>query len=179
MQKHLFSFGHGYTAQALSRALPKADWAITGTTRKPEKQEQMRQGNVTPLLWDSPDIDAALARADAVLISAGPEAQGDPVLGRFSSFFKKQGPKLDWLGYLSTTGVYGDHAGNWVDETTPLTPSTRRGKLRLNAEQAWRAIPDLPFGSSIAPALYHTMCVTTGTLWFGITKTSIPFFKVN
>ena len=115
MQKHLFSFGHGYTAQALSRALPKTDWAITGTTRKPEKQEQMRQDNVTPLLWDSPDIDAALARADAVLISAGPEAQGDPVLGRFSSFFKKQGPKLDWLGYLSTTGVYGDHAGNWVD----------------------------------------------------------------
>ena len=138
MQKHLFSFGHGYTAQALSRALPKTDWAITGTTRKPEKQEQMRQGNVTPLLWDSPDIDAALARADAVLISAGPEAQGDPVLGRFSTFFKKQGPKLDWLGYLSTTGVYGDHAGNWVDETTPLTPSTRRGKRRLNAEQAWR-----------------------------------------
>ena len=63
MQKHLFSFGHGYTAQALSRALPKADWAITGTTRKPEKQEQMRQNNVTPLLWDSPDIDAALAWA--------------------------------------------------------------------------------------------------------------------
>ena len=144
MQKHLFSFGHGYTAQALSRVLPKADWAITGTTRKPEKQEQMRQDNVTPLLWDSPDIDAALARADAVLISAGPDAQGDPVLRRFSSFFKKEEPKLDWLGYLSTTGVYGDHAGNWVDETTPLTPSTRRGKLRLNAEQAWRAIPDLP-----------------------------------
>ncbi len=52
--------------------------------------------------------------------------------------------QLDWVGYLSTTGVYGDHGGGWVDEDTPLTPGTRRGAMRLAAEDAWRAIPDLP-----------------------------------
>ena len=96
MQKHLFSFGHGYTAQALSRVLPKADWAITGTTRKPEKLEQMRQNNVTSLLWDSPDIDAALAHADAVLISAGPDTQGIRFWAGFRLSLNNK--VINWIG---------------------------------------------------------------------------------
>ena len=47
---------------------------------------------------------------------------------------------MKWLGYLSTTGVYGNHDGGWVDEDTPLTPSTRRGKLRVATEAAWQAL---------------------------------------
>lgn len=53
-------------------------------------------------------------------------------------------PRLKWAGYLSTTGVYGNHDGGWVDESTPLTPSTRRGKWRVAAEAEWQAIPGLP-----------------------------------
>ncbi|MEM6375054.1 MAG: SDR family oxidoreductase, partial [Pseudomonadota bacterium] len=52
--------------------------------------------------------------------------------------------QLEWAGYLSTTGVYGDHKGAWVDESTPLNPATFRGQLRVDAEAAWAAIPDLP-----------------------------------
>jgi nucleoside-diphosphate-sugar epimerase len=55
-----------------------------------------------------------------------------------------QASRLDWLGYLSTTGVYGDARGDWVDESAPLTPATERGRRRVNAEASWSAIPDLP-----------------------------------
>ncbi len=47
-------------------------------------------------------------------------------------------PNLRWIGYLSTTAVYGDHGGGWVDETTPLTPATKRGEWRVAAERAWQ-----------------------------------------
>ena len=53
-------------------------------------------------------------------------------------------PRFDWAGYLSTTGVYGDRGGDWVDEGSDLTPATRRGRRRVEAEAAWRAIPGLP-----------------------------------
>jgi nucleoside-diphosphate-sugar epimerase len=57
---------------------------------------------------------------------------------------KALAPRLEWAGYLSTTGVYGDHQGDWVDETTALTPATKRGQLRVSAEAEWQSIPNLP-----------------------------------
>jgi nucleoside-diphosphate-sugar epimerase len=85
-----------------------------------------------------------LAEATHLLISAGPGEGGDPVLAELQSRIARAAPHLDWAGYLSTTGVYGDHDGGWVDEQTPLDPGTRRGKLRQEAEAAWQAIPNLP-----------------------------------
>lgn len=102
----------------------------------------MRAEGVIPVDWA--DLPAALAEASHLLISAGPTADGDPFLGDFRDEVVAQAQRLDWVGYLSTTGVYGDHQGGWVTEDTPLTPSTRRGQWRFAAETDWRAISDLP-----------------------------------
>lgn len=136
---HLLSFGHGYSAQALTRILPEG-WQVTGTTRNVEKAEALRQSGVDPIIWPGADLSAALAKATHLLISAGPSQHGDPVLAALREEIAEIAPRLDWVGYLSTTGVYGDHAGGWVDEQTPLAPSTKRGQLRVEAEAAWQKL---------------------------------------
>lgn len=140
----LFSFGHGYSAQALSRLLLPRGWRVIGTTRSMEKAEALRKTGVRPVLFPSVDSPHALYDATHLLISAGPTEAGDPVLNEVRDHIITLAPRLEWVGYLSTTGVYGDHDGGWVDEKTPLTPSTRRGKWRKAAEEDWASIPDLP-----------------------------------
>lgn len=144
MGKTLLSFGHGYSARALARRLVPQGWTVLGTTRNPDKARTLKAEGVTPILWPDGDLRGALSKASHVLCSAGPEADGDPVLALLRDQIARAAPRLEWVGYLSTTGVYGDHEGGWVDEDTPLTPSTRRGQMRLEAEQAWQAIPGLP-----------------------------------
>lgn len=144
MTKTLLSFGHGFTARALAARLLPQGWTIIGTTRNPDKAEALRREGITPALWPDEDLGPALASATHLLISAGPDAAGDPVLTRYRDVIAQTAPRLDWVGYLSTTGVYGDHAGGWVDEATALTPATKRGQMRVEAETAWQAIPDLP-----------------------------------
>ncbi len=144
MTKTLLSFGHGYSAQALARRLLPLGWVIYGTTRSVEKAQALRETGVTPLIFPSDAVTDALSSATHILISAGPGEGGDPVLTAMADQISDKAGQLEWAGYLSTTGVYGDHQGGWVDETTPLTPSTRRGQWRKDAEEAWQAIPDLP-----------------------------------
>ena len=144
MEKILLSFGHGYVAQALARRLLPDGWTIYGTTRDASKIKDLQAQGVHPLLWGQDDIPAAIARATHILSSAAPDAQGDPVLVAFGREIAQAAPRLDWVGYLSTTGVYGDHDGGWVDESTPLAPSTKRGAARVQAEAEWAAIPHLP-----------------------------------
>ena len=134
----LLSFGHGYSAQALERLLLPLGWEIIGTTRSPEKAQAMEARGITARLFPGTDLSADLARATHILISAGPNETGDPVLTEARDAISKVAGSKTWLGYLSTTGVYGDHAGGWVDETTPLTPSTERGRARVKAEAAWQ-----------------------------------------
>ncbi len=136
----LFSFGHGYSARALSPLLKKEGWTIFGTTRSEEKALALQKEGIAPLVWPGSDIAQPLSEATHLLISAGPGADGDPVLASLATQISKIAPRLEWAGYLSTTGVYGDHQGGWVDETTPLTPSTKRGKLRVEAEAAWQGL---------------------------------------
>jgi nucleoside-diphosphate-sugar epimerase len=144
MAKTLLSFGHGYCAQALAARLIPEGWRIIGTTRSPDKAALIAETGVEPLVWPGTDISSALAGADALLISAAPGKEGDPVLAGARDAICAVAERLDWVGYLSTTGVYGDHAGGWVGEDTPLAPSTARGRARVEAEAAWRAIPGLP-----------------------------------
>ena len=134
----LLSFGHGYSAQALERLLLPLGCEIIGTTRSPEKAKEMEARGITGRLFPGTDLSADLARATHILISAGPNEAGDPVLTEARDAISKVAGSKTWLGYLSTTGVYGDHAGGWVDETTPLTPSTERGRARVKAEAAWQ-----------------------------------------
>lgn len=139
---HLLSLGHGYSAQWLARDLLAEGWTVTGTTRRPDKAAALREAGVEPLLWPG-DLAPALARATHVLISAAPGAQGDPFLAMAGEAIAASRP--DWVGYLSSTGVYGDHGGAWVDETTPPNAPEGHRDRRLMAERQWQALlPGLP-----------------------------------
>ena len=140
----LLSFGHGYSARALSRILLAQDWRVIGTTRNEDKAVGMMNDGIEPRIWPGTDMAPALNGATHLLISAAPDDAGDPVLAALHDEIAARAGQFEWVGYLSTTGVYGDHGGDWVDETTPLTPSTKRGIARVQAESAWAAIPDLP-----------------------------------
>ncbi|GGD20689.1 SDR family oxidoreductase [Sinisalibacter lacisalsi] len=142
MTKTLLSFGHGFSARALSRLLIPQGWRVIGTTRSPEKAEALRGKGVEPVIWPGADMAAPLAAATHLLLSAAPDDEGDPVLAVLRDEIAANADHLEWVGYLSTTGVYGDHAGGWVDERTPLTPATRRGHQRVKAEAQWQALAD-------------------------------------
>ena len=131
---HLLIFGFGYTAAALAARLPWS-WRITGTRRA----AQAATPRVTFLAYDGglPEAVAdAIAGASHVLVTAPPDEGGDPVL-RHAAGALAAAPHLAWLGYLSTTGVYGDHGGAWVDESTPTAPTGPRGGRRVTAEDGW------------------------------------------
>ena len=144
MTKHLLSFGHGFSARALTPLLLAQGFSIAGTTRSAEKAEALEATGICPLIWPGADIRAELERATHLLISAAPSADGDPVLNVLKDDITKHAPKLEWVGYLSTTGVYGDANGDWVDENSPLKPATKRGQMRVAAEADWRSISSLP-----------------------------------
>jgi nucleoside-diphosphate-sugar epimerase len=144
MEKTLLSIGHGFSARALAARLVPQGWRIVGTTRSPDKADAIADTGVEPVVWPGADLGALIAQFPNVLVSAGPDSAGDPVLNAVEDAVTRAAPDLRWVGYLSTTGVYGDHDGDWVDEDTSLTPSTKRGRARVTAEARWQAIPDLP-----------------------------------
>ncbi|WP_425044853.1 SDR family oxidoreductase [Primorskyibacter sp. S87] len=142
MAKTLFSFGHGYTATALSNQLKASGWRVIGTARTSDRANALKQAGVEPVLW--PEEVPDFSNVSHLLVSIAPDASGDPVLNELRDQIELLAPRLQWAGYLSTTAVYGDHAGGWVDENTPLTPASRRGAQRIEAESAWRQVPNLP-----------------------------------
>lgn len=138
MTKVLLAMGLGYSAAALSRRLLAQGWRVIGSTRSPEKAARLQAQGIEPLIWPGTPLDGALAEATHILLSIAPDAAGDPVIVAEADALRRARP--EWVGYLSTTGVYGDHDGGWVDETTPLTPGTARGRQRVLAEAQWRAL---------------------------------------
>ena len=131
----LLSIGHGYSAQALARRLLPEGWRIIGTSRTPEGVAALRATGIEACLW--PGEPLPLTEATHLLTSV-PPGKADPVLAAHGAEIASSG--LKWLGYLSTTAVYGHHNGDWVDETTPLAPSTERGAARARAEADWTAL---------------------------------------
>jgi nucleoside-diphosphate-sugar epimerase len=136
----LFCFGLGYSALALAAAVMAAGWRVSGTCRGAEKQVDLAARGIMAHRLDRErplaDPQAALAGATHVLSSVPPEAGGDPVLAHHGVDLARL-HRLRWVGYLSTTGVYGDRAGDWVDESSPLAPTGERGRRRVAVEQAW------------------------------------------
>ena len=129
----LLSIGHGYSARALGRRLAAEGWRIVGTSREPREEP-----GVEMRVWPGDDLGDAFAEATHVLSSVAPGSAGDPVLAGLGDDIARSGAA--WVGYLSTTGVYGDRGGGWVDEDSPLQPSTERGRRRVEAEAGWRAL---------------------------------------
>ena len=142
MTMHIFLFGAGYSARAFARlARDEAD-TIAGTTRSETKFGLLRAAGIKPLAFDgaavSPQIADELARATHIVVSAAPSDAGDPVIAAARDLLVNATPALRWIGYLSTVGVYGNHDGAWIDETTGCRPRPGRSDHRLEAETEWR-----------------------------------------
>jgi len=144
----LFCFGLGYSAQHYIAEFGGKFDRIAGTVTTREKAAAIAAAGigghkVEAFVFDGTDasaqVIAALIDAAALLISVPPGEDGDPVLGQFAGTIAGA-PQLQSIVYLSTIGVYGDHGGGWVDETTPATPVAERSRARLAAEQSWRAL---------------------------------------
>ena len=138
--RRLLCVGYGYSARALAARLSaRPRWTVIGTTRSEHKPRDPADG--TPLLrFDrtvSQDLGDALAEATHLLISTPPDDGGDPLIQALEGSVAASAPGLQWVGYLSTTGVYGDRAGGWVFEDDPLDPASKRGARRVLAEDQW------------------------------------------
>ncbi|SDO56698.1 Nucleoside-diphosphate-sugar epimerase [Phyllobacterium sp. OV277] len=142
----IFLFGAGYSARAFARMMAdKADF-IGGTTRDSDKFAALKREGITPFLFQgthaSQEIVSALEDVTHIVISTSPGQTGDPVYAQFGDTIRSAMPKLKWIGYLSTVGVYGDYGGAWVDETTPCHPVSARSVERVDAEQDWQKLAD-------------------------------------
>lgn len=137
---HLLLLGLGYTGTAIAAGAAGLDWKVTATSRTPAG----RTGPPGVALIAFADAASVLATATHVVQTAAPDEDGDPALVYFGPALATA-PHLRWAGYLSTTGVYGDRDGGWVDEDTPVAPTVPRAQRRVAAEQAWVAA--LPHGA--------------------------------
>lgn len=154
MTKTLLSLGHGFSARFLATDLLAEGWRVIGTTRSADKLDSLRATGVEAILWEHGALARALREATHVLMSAAPDADGDPALQLIGPELAEAADRLEWVGYLSTTGVYGNADGDWVDESSPLNGQSRRARARIEAEAAWRAIPGLPVHSFRLAGIY-------------------------
>ena len=142
MTRRLFCFGLGYTALALARQLTAEGWRIAGTTRTTDKYARLADEgfDIYGFARERPleDPAAALAGTTHVLSSIVPDEVGDPVLAHHLADLRRYAA-LEWIGYLSTTGVYGDRDGAWVDEADAVAPTMPRTRRRVAAEGHWLA----------------------------------------
>ena len=138
MTSRLFIFGLGYSGLEIARVAEAAGWRVAGTCRTAEKAGRLRADGVAALVFDgtAPLPADTFADVSHILCTAAPDAAGDPTL----KACRAELGQARWLGYLSTTGVYGDAAGEWVDEATPPHPTRPRSRQRLEAERAWQAV---------------------------------------
>ena len=134
----LFCFGFGFSAQALAERLSLKNWCVSGTCRSKDKKISLT--NLPIISFDgthaSQEILEALSDATHLLISIPPQTSGDVVLKNFSPNIRSN-KNLKWIGYISSTGVYGDTQGEWVDESSPLQPATELNVRRVESESAW------------------------------------------
>ena len=138
--RRLFCFGYGFSAAELGQRLQAKGWRVAGTARSAEKCRALAARGIEAYIFDRdhPLDPSVLAGATHILSSVPPDEAGDPVLDGHCADLQRLTPH--WVGYLSTTGVYGDHQGGWVDESTPLTPAGPRQARRVAAEAAWQAL---------------------------------------
>lgn len=137
-KNHILFLGFGFSAEALAKILDQKNWRITGTSRSAEGIKHIQSLGYEAVLFD--DMNTIDDSVTHIVTSVPPGPTGDPVLQKLSTELQRRAKHLQWVAYLSTTGVYGDHGGGWVDENTPLTPNTERGQRRVDAEAQWLAL---------------------------------------
>ena len=138
-----FIFGAGFSGLETGRHLAARGFTVAGTTRSDARFGRLEKAGIEPIAFDGMTITDTLlqrlGRATHLLMSIGPDEGGDPLVPAHQDSLNRHAPNLEWIGYLSTVGVYGDHDGDWVDERTPCKPVSRRSFDRLEAERAWVA----------------------------------------
>jgi nucleoside-diphosphate-sugar epimerase len=131
MANKFFIFGYGYTARYLTQTLTDQEYIGTSS-------QNSCNDNVQIIAFDHPQIEVFLAQSSYILVSIPPTvACGDLVLAKYAALLQKYAGRVKWLGYLSSTGVYGDYNGSFVDETSPCKAQGPSGQLRLAAETNW------------------------------------------
>ncbi len=136
----LLVFGFGFTGRALAQLTPEG-WRLGGVARDPDARRAMAdQGVIAVDPGDAEALARELAHTDALLIAAPPGAEGCPGLRALAPHMTKTGRAPDWIGYLSTTGVYGDRGGGWVFEDSELKPQSSEAERRVQAEQGWMVL---------------------------------------
>jgi hypothetical protein len=144
---NLFVFGMGYSGLASARAERARDpsAAIAGTSRTGEGASALAREGFAGHVFsgDAPGalLGEDLRAATHVVLSIAPGPAGDPVLFHHRAQLDAA-QNLEWLCYYSTIGVYGDHGGNWIDETAPLNATSERNRRRIAAEAEWRDYAD-------------------------------------
>ena len=139
----LFCFGYGYSCDYLGHALAQDGWSVAGTTRDVGKRETLKGRGVDAHLFDLqcplPDPLFTLQDVTHIVISTPPDDEGDPTFQMHADDILAL-KNLKWIGYLSTTGVYGNRDGGWVDEDSELRPTSQRGSRRVKAEEQWLSL---------------------------------------
>lgn len=134
--------GAGYSGKAIARAASASGITVAGTTRSQDRFSELEAAGINPLLFDgtsiSPEHAEALRTARYLVQSVAPGKDGDPLLRLIGGDLRTHAPALEWVCYLSTVGVYGDHDGAWVDESAECRPVSVRSVERVAAEQAWQ-----------------------------------------
>ena len=134
----LLIFGFGFTGRAITRRLKPQGWSVAGTWRAETDPTRISAEGAEPVASsDEAALEAEAARADAILITAPPGPAGCPALPLMTSALARARAFPAWIGYLSTTGVYGDRGGRWVTERSRLAAQSVEGARRAGAERDW------------------------------------------
>jgi len=137
----LLVFGLGYAGQALARRMMDEGWAVSGTCRSQADRAEAEALGIEPIdAGDGPALDGAASAAQAILVTSPPDAEGCPGLRALAPALARTHAFPDWIGYLSSTGVYGDRQGGWVNEDSPLNALSPEGARRVAAERDWLEI---------------------------------------
>lgn len=137
MTRSLLIFGGGWLGRAVGAAALKRGDAVAATSRDPETRAVLAAEGLTPV--DPADADAlkaALGQAPALLVTAPPTAEGCPGLESLGPAMTASA-RPEWIGYVSSTAVYGDRDGGWAFEDDALNAATLQGARRVRAEQDW------------------------------------------
>jgi dTDP-D-glucose 4,6-dehydratase len=136
MKKQIIIFGYGYVSKFLIQQLKDHNWTIYCTSRKIDVEKTVKDGNVTVINFLDPKLPSIIKLSNICLNTVPPSTEIiDPVLKIYSDIISKN--SFEWIGYLSSTSVYGDHNGAWVNEDTECVPSNEKSRIRLLAEKQW------------------------------------------
>ncbi|AMC13109.1 SDR family oxidoreductase [Liberibacter crescens] len=144
---HLMIFGAGYTGRAIAQQAMQNGIKTSVTSRSILKIEELRYMGLSAFLFDGkeilPTLKETMHSVTHLVQAIAPNDTGDPLIHLIDQALLSFLPNLRWIGYISTTSVYGNHDGRWVTEKTPAQPLSCQSKKRLGIETQWLRIGEI------------------------------------